>query len=131
MYHYAERWPKGRGLMVKKIKTFKLNKNVKLVLEVVNELDWTKCFIKGKNVSLYIGSEVYSYIKERFDKNFKSNNLNEPVVEYDNNKIYRIITLSDPYITLYKTVNGNKLLIQNEHVEFVKEIDLEIDNLDL
>ncbi|GEM_PF-1926053 len=117
--------------MVKKVKTFKLNKNVELVLEVVNELNWTKCFIKEINVSMYIGSEVYSYIKERFDKNFKSNKLNEPVVEYDNKKIYRIITLSDPYITLYKTASGNKLLIQNEHVEFVKEIDLEIDNLDL
>ncbi len=116
--------------MVKKTETFKLNKNVKLVLEVVNELDWTKCFIKGTNVSLYIGSEVYSYIKERFDKNFKSNNLNEPVVEYNNKKIYRIITLSDPYMTLYKSVDGTKLLIQNENVEFVKEIDLEIDNYD-
>ena len=79
---------------------------------------------------MYIGSEVYSYIKERFDKNFKSNNLNEPVVEYNNKKIYRIITLSDPYMTLYKSVDGNKLLIQNENVEFVKEIDLEIDNYD-
>lgn len=116
--------------MVEKVKTFKLNKNVELVLEVANELNWTKCFIKGTNVSMYIGSEVYSYIKERFDKNFKSNNLNEPVVEYDNKKIYRIITLSDPYMTLYKSVDGNKLLIQNEHVEFVKEIDLEIDNYD-
>lgn len=79
---------------------------------------------------MYIGSEVYSYIKERFDKKFKSNKLNEPVVEYNNKKIYRIITLSDPYMTLYKSVDGNKLLIQNENVEFVKEIDLEIDNYD-
>lgn len=79
---------------------------------------------------MYIGSEVYSYIKERFDKNFKSNKLNEPVVEYNNKKIYRIITLSDPYMTLYKSVDGNKLLIQNENAEFVKEIDLEIDNYD-
>ena len=123
-------WPNGRASMVKKVKTFKLNKNVELVLEVVNELNWTKCFIKGTNVSMYIGSEVYSYIKERFDKNFKSNKLNEPVVEYNNKKIYRIITLSDPYMTLYKSVDGNKLLIQNENVEFVKEIDLEIDNYD-